>query len=145
MLFCQLERAQSLREICGGLARGEGRLGASGDHRAGADHVGVRQCASPVGPSPACLRAVAGTLSGRSGRHRFRNPLLTTGATVIDLCGEVFPRAAVRPTTIAVKLHCTLDHAGYLPTAEVITDGQTNHVRVAQPSVDGRLLTGPSW
>jgi hypothetical protein len=51
---------------------------------------------------------------------------------VIDLCAEVFPWAAFRRTKGAVKLHCTLDHRGYLPTAVVITDGKTHDVRVAQ-------------
>lgn len=53
-------------------------------------------------------------------------------ATVIDLCAAVFPWAAFRRTKGAIKLHCTLDHRGYLPTAVVITDGKTNEVRVAR-------------
>lgn len=51
---------------------------------------------------------------------------------MIDLCAEVFPWAAFRRTKGAVKLHCTLDHRGYLPTAVVFTDGKTHEVRVAQ-------------
>ena len=45
MLFCQLGRAQSLREICGGLASCEGKLvhlGASGaPARSGAPHATI--------------------------------------------------------------------------------------------------------
>jgi hypothetical protein len=40
------------------------------------------------------------------------------------LCAEVFPWAAFRRTKGAVKLHLTLDHDGYLPTAVVITEGK---------------------
>src|SRR5260370_1657176 len=32
----------------------------------------------------------------------------------------------------AVKLHLLLDHAGYLPTYALLTDGQTHEVRVAR-------------
>ncbi len=134
MLFCQLGRAQSLREICGGLASCEGRLA----------HLGI---AAPSRTTLAYANAhrpwvlyqhVFGQLLDRcraqAGHHRFRfrNPLLSIDATVIDLCAEVFPWAAFRRTKGAVKLHCTLDHRGYLPTAVVITDGRTNEVRVAQ-------------
>lgn len=134
MLFCQLGRAQSLREICGGLASCEGRLA----------HLGITAPARTTlayanehrpwqlyqhvfGQLLDRCRAQAGTH-----RFRFRNPLLSIDATVIDLCAEVFPWAAFRRTKGAVKLHCTLDHRGYLPTAVVITDGRTHELRVAQ-------------
>ena len=46
---------------------------------------------------------------------------------MIDLCAEVFPWAAFRRTKGAIKLHCTLDHRGYLPTAVIITDGEQRY------------------
>jgi hypothetical protein len=134
MLFCQLGRAHSLREICGGLASCEGRLA----------HLGI------TAPSRATLayanahrpwqlyqhvffqlldqcRAVA-----RPKTFRFKNKLLSLDATVIDLCAEMFPWAVFRRTKGAVKLHFTLDHDGYLPTALVITEGTRHDVPLAR-------------
>ncbi len=54
---------------------------------------------------------------------------LTLDATLIDLCAEMFEWAAFRRTKGAVKLHFTLDHDGYLPTALVITEGSGTRSR----------------
>lgn len=51
---------------------------------------------------------------------------------MIDLCAEMFPWAAFRRTKGAVKLHFTLDHDGYLPTAAVITEGKRHDVTIAR-------------
>jgi len=126
MLFAQLGRAHSLREICGGLASCEGKLA----------HLGVTvprrstlAYANAHRPWPlyqavfyqvlARCREVAG-----SKPFRFKNKLLSLDATVIDLCAEMFLWAVFRRTKGAVKLHFTLDHDGYLPTFLVITDGK---------------------
>lgn len=134
MLFCQLGRAYSLREICGGLASCEGRLAHLGvtaprratlayanAHRPWAlyEHVFYQLLAR--------CRAVAGTK-----KFRFKNKLLSLDATIIDLCAELFPWAAFRRTKGAVKLHFTLDHDGYLPTAMVITPGKRHEVTIAR-------------
>lgn len=60
-------------------------------------------------------------------RHsfRFKNPLYSLDASVIDLCLSVFPWAKFRTTKGAIKLHIGLDHDGYLPTFVAITDGKT--------------------
>ncbi len=134
MLFCQLGRAHSLREICGGLASCEGKLA----------HLGIEApsrttlaYANAHRPWPlyelvfyqllARCREVAG-----SHRFRFKNPLVSLDATVIDLCAEMFPWATFRRTKGAVTLHFTLDHDGYLPTALVITEGKRHEVTVAR-------------
>ena len=51
---------------------------------------------------------------------------------MIDLCATVFDWAKFRRTKGAVKLHCLLDHDGYLPSVVVITDGKRHDVRVAR-------------
>jgi len=134
MLFCQLGRAHSLREICGGLASCEGKLA----------HLGIEAPARTTladanahRPWPlyeqvfyqllARCRAVAGVK-----KFRFKNKLVSLDATVIDLCAEMFPWATFRRTKGAVKLHFTLDHDGYLPTALVITEGKRHEVTVAR-------------
>ena len=134
MLFCQLGRAYSLREICGGLASGEGQLpqlGATAPARSSLAYANAHRpwqryqtvfyqlldrCRTRVPPK----------------RFRFKNTRLSIDATVIDLCAEMFPWAAFRRTKGAVKLHFTLDHDGYLPTALVITDGKPHEVTVAR-------------
>jgi hypothetical protein len=136
MLFCQLGRAHSLREICGGLASCEGKLA----------HLGIAD-AAPKRTTLAYAnahrpwdlyqrvfyqllercRAAAGPK-----KFRFKNKLLTLDATMIDLCAALFPWATYKRTKGAVKLHFTLDHDGYLPTALVVTEGQRHEVTVAR-------------
>jgi hypothetical protein len=135
MLFCQLGRAHSLREICGGLRSSEGKL----------KHLGI------TAPSRSTLayanahrpwqlyRAVFEALLARCqplarGRRKFRfkNTLVSLDSTVIDLCATLFDWAQFRRTKGAVKLHCLLDHDGYLPSVVVITEGKRHDVRVAR-------------
>jgi len=135
MMFCQLGRAHSLREICGGLRSSEGKL----------KHLGI------TAPARSTLayanehrpwqlyRAVFQELLGRcqaqvTGRRtfRFKNKLVSLDSTVIDLCATLFDWAKFRRTKGAIKLHCLLDHDGYLPSVVVITDGKRSDVRVAR-------------
>jgi hypothetical protein len=135
MLFCQLGRAHSLREICGGLRSSEGKL----------KHLGI------TAPSRSTLayanehrpwqlyRAVFQALLGRCPsavparrKFRFKNKLVSLDSTVIDLCATRFDWAKFRRTKGAVKLHCLLDHDGYLPSVVVVTEGKRHDVRVAR-------------
>ncbi len=63
---------------------------------------------------------------------RFKNPLYSIDATVIDLCLSVFPWAKFRKTKGAIKLHCLYDHSGALPSFMVITDGKKHEARVVK-------------
>jgi hypothetical protein len=142
MLFCQLGHAKSLREICGGLAASEGKL----------RHLGV-----PTAPARStlayanghrpwqlyqtvfdqllakCQTVVASQPGTRKKRKfRFKNPLMSIDASVIDLCASMFDWAKFRLTKGAVKLHLLLDHDGYLPSFAVITEGKRHEVRVAR-------------
>ena len=135
MLFCHLGRAQSLREICGGLAASEGKL----------RHLGL-----PDAPKRSTLayanqhrpwqlyRSVFYQLLGRcrqtAGGHgfRFKNKLLSLDATLIELCATVFDWAQYRRTKGAVKLHLLLDHQGLLPSYAVITEGRVHESRIAR-------------
>jgi hypothetical protein len=134
MLFCQLGRAHSLREITGGLASCEGRLA----------HLGITAPArSTLGYANAhrpwqLYQRVFEQLLARcqtvapSKKFRFKNKLLSLDATMIDLCAELFPWATFRRTKGAVKLHFTLDHDGYLPTVLTITEGKRRETPVAR-------------
>jgi hypothetical protein len=135
MLFCQLGRAHSLREICGGLASCEGKL----------SHLGVQTAPSRSTLSYAnahrpwalfesvfhqLLERCQVLAQGRR-KFRFKNKLVSLDSTVIDLCAELFDWALFRRTKGAVKLHLLLDHDGYLPSVVVITEGRCHDVRVA--------------
>jgi len=135
MLFCHLGRAQSLREICGGLAASEGKL----------RHLGL-----PDAPKRSTLsyanehrpwqlyRTVFYQVLSRcrevAGTHgfRFKNKLLTLDATLIELCASVFNWAQYRRTKGAVKLHLLLDHQGLLPSFALVTEGRVHESRVAR-------------
>lgn len=134
MLFCQLGRAHSLREIEGGLKSCEGKL----------VHLGI---AAPARSSLSYANAhrpwelfeqvfyglyerVAAQVAGKR-KFRFKNKLVSLDSTVIDLCLSLYDWAKFRRTKGAVKLHLVLDHDGYLPCFGVITDGKVQDVKVA--------------
>lgn len=135
MLFCQLGRAHSLREICGGLASVEGRLNHLGvgaaPKRSTLSYANAHRPAALFEEVFHWLLARAqGVLAPR--KFRFKNKLYSLDASVIDLCLSVFDWAKFRRTKGAVKLHLLLDHDGYLPSYGVITDGKTHEIRVAR-------------
>jgi len=134
MLFCQLGKAQSLREICGGLASCEGRLahlGISAPRRStlayANEHRPWQLYQAVFDQLLARCQAVA-----PQNKFRFKNKLLSLDATIIDLCAELFPWATFRRTKGAVKLHFTLDHDGYLPTVLTITEGTRRETPVVR-------------
>jgi len=139
MLFCQVGRAHSLREICGGLACCEGYL----------KHLGV-----PVAPKKSTLAYAnenrpwelyqtvfeqtlvkCQELVSRQGGHkkfRFKNKLMSLDGSIIDLSMSMFDWAKFRRTKGAIKLHLLLDHDGYLPSFAVVTEGKTSEIKVAR-------------
>jgi hypothetical protein len=68
----------------------------------------------------------------RKRRFRFKNPLRSLDATVIDPCREVFDWARFRRAKGAIKLHLLLDHQGYLPCWALVTDGKTHEINPAR-------------
>jgi Transposase DDE domain/Domain of unknown function (DUF4372) len=136
MLYCQLARAHSLREICGGLACCEGRL----------RHLGLSE--SPRRSTLAYAnqhrpwelyrdlfyvleqRCRQGTRPGH--KFRFKNKLLSVDSSTIGLCVSMYDWAHFQRTKGAVKLHLVLDHDGYLPQFAVVTDGKKHDVTVGR-------------
>jgi len=134
MLFCQLGRAHSLREITGGLRSCEGKLKHLGitaprhstlayanKHRPWELYQEVflrlfERCHVPV--------------VGKK-KFRFKNKLISMDSSTIDLCLEMFDWARFRRTKGAIKLHLLLDHDGYLPCFAIITEGNVSDVKVA--------------
>jgi len=138
MLFCHLGRAQSLREIVGGLAACEGKL----------QHLGVTSAPKrstlayanehrpwelfAAGFRSLYQRCQADAWECGRRKFRFKHKLLSLDATLIPLCLSVFDWAQYRRSKGAVKLHLTLDHDGYLPQFAVITGGKTAEIEVAR-------------
>jgi hypothetical protein len=134
MLFCQLGRAHSLREICGGLASCEGKLAHLGIEAPSRSTLAYANAHRPW----ELYRAVFYQLLERCRivaapkKFRFKNKLLSLDTTVIDLCADVFEWATFRRRKGAVKLHFTLDHDGYLPTVLIITEGNRHDLTGAR-------------
>lgn len=137
MLFCQMGAANSLREICGGLATAMGKL----------VHLGLRQAPTRSTLAYAnthrpwqvyetvfedLLKSCQALAAIKKRRFRFKHPLRSLDTSIIELCVEVFDWARFQRTKGAVKLHLQLDHQGCLPCWALVTDGDTNDVRIAQ-------------
>lgn len=129
MMFCHLGQAQSLREICGGLAASEGRL----------KHLGVERAPKRSSLSYAnahrpwqlyetvfhsLVARVQQVAATQQTRFRFRYHLLSIDSTLIDLSLSVHDWALYRRGKGAAKLHLLLDHQGFLPVYAVITEGK---------------------
>ena len=139
MLFCQLGRAHSLREICGGLACCEGTVEASGSAD-GAQEVHLAY-ANENRPWELYRTVFEQTLvkcqelvSAQGGRKKFRfkNKLMSLDGSLIDLSVSLFDWAKYKRTKGAIKLHLLLDHDGYLPSFAVVTEGKTSEIKVAR-------------
>ena len=112
MLFCHMAHADSLREICGGLACCIGKL----------RHLGISKAPNKSTLSyanqnrPAALYEdlfwtmlhrfrTSGGLGRRKRKFRFKNKLLSLDSTTISLCLNLFPWAKFRRAKGGVKVH----------------------------------------
>jgi hypothetical protein len=148
MLFCHLAKADSLREICNGLACCQGKL----------NHLGVDQAPNKSTLSyanahrPAAFyealfwdtaehfRRSSG-LGARKTKFRFKNKLQSLDSTTISLCLELFPWASYRRAKGGVKAHVLLDHDDYMPSFVLITAARqhdrkaASHIRLNPGSI----------
>lgn len=133
MLFCHLAKADSLREICNGLACCLGKL----------VHLGVDRMPNKSTLSYANAHRSAelykdllwttldhfrkqGHFAGSRHRFRFKNKLFSLDSTTISLCLSLFPWAEFRRVKGGVKLHVLLDHDDYMPAFADITSAKVN-------------------
>jgi hypothetical protein len=136
MLFCQVARTDSLREICNGLACCLGKL----------THLGV-----PKAPNKSTLSyanahrpdelfedlfwvvlkrfRAQGALGAKKHTFRFKNKLLSLDSTTISLCLSVFPWAKFRRAKGGVKAHVLLDHADYMPAFVHLSEAKMHDSR----------------
>lgn len=134
MLFCQLGRAHSLREIEGGLKSCEGKLthlGIEAPARSSLSYANAHRPWELFEKVFYGLFARVSTKAVGKKKFRFKNKLVSLDSTVIDLCLSMYDWAKFRRTKGAVKLHLVLDHDGYLPCFGIITDGKAADVKVA--------------
>jgi hypothetical protein len=136
MLFCQLGRAHSLREIEGGLKSCEGKLAHLGIEAPARSSLSYANAHRPWQLFEAVFHGlyekVSTAVGGGPRKFRFKNKLVSIDSTVIDLSLSMYDWAKYQRTKGAVKLHLVLDHDGYLPCFGVVTDGTVGDVRVAQ-------------
>ena len=134
MLFCQIGRAHSLREITGGLMSCEGKLkhlGITAPKRSTLAYANehrpwqLYQSVFLTFYEKCCKESI-----GKK-KFRFKNKLKSLDSSTIDLCLSMYDWAKFRRTKGAVKLHLVLDHDGYLPSFAWITDGKVSDVKVA--------------
>ena len=137
MIFCQLGAANSLREISGGLATAMGKLKHLGMKKAPpkstlayANEHRPWQVFQDVFES--VLWRCRNLAKTKKRKFRFKNPLRSLDATVINLCLEMYDWAHFRRAKGAIKLHLLLDHRGYLPCWAIVTDAKTHDVKPAR-------------
>jgi hypothetical protein len=138
MMYCQLGRAHSLREICFGLAACEGKLkhlGLSDSPRRSTlsyanEHRPPELYRDLFFQMVKRCEAEAGSRPGH--KFRFKNKLISMDASVISLSVSIFDWAHFQRAKGAVKMHMLLDHDGYLPCFAVLTTGKTHEINVAR-------------
>jgi len=136
MLFCQLGRAHSLREISGGLRSCEGKLKHLGISAPSHSTLGYANEHRPWELYQLVFlklfdRCRSQVNIGKR-KFRFKNKLVSMDASIIDLCLSMFDWARFRRTKGAIKLHLLLDHDGYLPSFAVITEGKVPEIEIAR-------------
>lgn len=139
MLFCHFAHADSLREICGGLACCLGKV----------KHLGISKIPNKSTLSYANRKRPAllyeelfwmmmqrfrqnGHLDVRKRKFRFKNKLLSLDSTTISLCLKLFPWAQFRRAKGGVKVHVLLDHDDYMPSYILITQAKRHDRTVAK-------------
>lgn len=151
MLFCHLARANSLREICGGLASALGKLLHLSVARA--PNKSTLSYANTHRPALIFENLFWSTVEhfrsqGQMGlshhRFRFKNKLASLDSTTISLCLSLFPWANYRRAKGGIKVHTLLDHADFMPLFVVIDEACRHDRTVAEamsrPLPDGSIL-----
>jgi len=138
MLFCQLGRAESLREICNGLRCCMGKLVhlgiMKGPNKSTLSYANEHR---PAGLYQDLFYTALAHFQGQIGmgcrkkKFRFKNKLLSLDSTTVSLCLALFPWAKFRRAKGGVKVHVLLDHDIYMPSFVHITDAQQHDVRAA--------------
>lgn len=141
MLFMQLARADSLRDISTGLRSATGNL----------SHLGVKKAPSKSAISYInkhkdasffealyfeLLEKFEPSLSRRRKyARRLKRKIYIMDSSLIPLCLSLFNWAKFRTKKGAIKLHAVLDYETGLPCYAAITDGKKHDVKVANETM----------
>jgi putative transposase len=130
----QLAGRHSLRDVVGTLECQQSRL-----YHAGIGTVTRSSLARVNEKQPAALyEALFARLASRcrpvapGHGFKFKHPLLSLDASLIDLSLKVFPWAHYALGKAAMKLHMGLDHSGFMPAFATITDCHDSDLSVAR-------------
>lgn len=134
MTMAQLSGRYSLRDIVDNLQAQSHRLYHLGSTCLSRTTLARINEDKPYQLYEALFQKLLGRCLNQPRRHgfRFKNPLYALDSTTIDLCLSLYPWAVFRSTKGAVKLHVGLNHAGYLPEFNCITDGKTHDVVIGR-------------
>ena len=136
MLFGQLAGQDSLRGIEAGLAsqsRGLYHLGIAPVNRPTLAYANRHRSHELFKKIFLVMLSKCQTVAPKH-RFRFKNPLYSLDASLIQLCLSLFDWAKFRTAKGAVKLHVKFNHSGYLPNFMTVTPGKVHDVTQA-PSV----------
>jgi hypothetical protein len=134
LMMAQLTGRQSLRDI-------EANINVQAGSRY---HLGVRRIAKsslarvnekqPYTLYAALFGKLVSRCQNLSPQHKFRfkNPLYSLDASLIELSLAIFPWADHNRSKAAMKLHVGLDHCGHFPAFATITDGARHDVPVGR-------------
>jgi hypothetical protein len=138
MLFCQLAHADSLRDICNGLACCMGKLVHLGVGAPNKSTLSYANRHRPAALYEELFYTALGRfrdeegLGERKRKFRFKNKLLSLDSTTISLCLELFPWAKFRRAKGGVKAHVLLDHDDYMPSYVLLTEARRSDVKMAE-------------
>lgn len=130
MLFCQIAKSQSVRDISNGLRSATGNL----------NHLGIDKAPSKSTISyqnknrnwelfRAYYYKLLVSLGQQAGfkqvKFKIKSKIFLLDSTTISLCLSLFDWAKYKTSKGAVKMHTLLDYDGNLPAYVNITDGKT--------------------
>lgn len=137
LMFFHLGKAESLREVTGGLAASEGKL-----KHLGVDRAPARSTLAYANEHRPwqiyrtvfqdLVKICHGEAHAQHRKFRFQHPLLSLDSTVIPVCLKMFEWAKYTKIKGAVKVHTVLDNRSTMPRYAVITEGKTADVKVAR-------------
>jgi hypothetical protein len=141
MLFMQLAKVESLRDISNGLKSATGNL----------THLGVQKAPSKSSLSYINLNRKAKVFEDfyfalldqlepslakrRKYAHKLKRKVFIMDSSIIPLCLSLFDWAKFRTKKGAIKLHAVLDYDTGLPSYATITDGSRHDLKVAKDTL----------
>jgi hypothetical protein len=138
MLFCHLAKANSLREIIGGMLSMEGNL----FHIGVKDKVPRKSTLSYINEHRnwelfrdyyISLHKIFVNETGiKSKKFRIKRKIYLLDSTLISLCSKIYDWAHYTRKKGAIKLHMLLDYDGLLPSYMYLSDGKMSDMKAAK-------------